>query len=149
MTFGLVPANYSLPELQAVKLTFFAPWVTNQSINQFTSLFSIRQSVSQSSMKSIYPTVTVNPLLHPLFQISAHIFFREECCQYNYQSVFQIMSESAKQKSMVSPLMSSNLLFVMFSPIRFTSVQVGHHGYSSFFSQVSSCDIASNRRLAW
>ena len=46
MTFGLVIANYSLPELQAVKLTFFAPWVTNQSINQFTSLFSIRQSVS-------------------------------------------------------------------------------------------------------
>ena len=27
MTFGLVHASYSLPELQAVKLTFFAPWV--------------------------------------------------------------------------------------------------------------------------
>ena len=46
MTFGVVHANYSLPERQAVKLTFFAPSVTNQSINQYTSLFSIRQSVS-------------------------------------------------------------------------------------------------------
>ena len=27
MTCGLVHASYSLPELQAVKLTFFAPWV--------------------------------------------------------------------------------------------------------------------------
>ena len=27
MTCGLVHANYSLPELQAVKLTFFAPCV--------------------------------------------------------------------------------------------------------------------------
>ena len=26
MTFGLVHADYSLPEWQAVKLTFFAPW---------------------------------------------------------------------------------------------------------------------------
>ena len=26
MTFGLVHASYSLPEWQAVKLTFFAPW---------------------------------------------------------------------------------------------------------------------------
>ena len=27
MTFGLVHASYSLPEWQAVKLTFFAPWL--------------------------------------------------------------------------------------------------------------------------
>ena len=26
ITFGLVRASYSLPEWQAVKLTFFAPW---------------------------------------------------------------------------------------------------------------------------
>ena len=26
MTFGLVHASYSLPEWQAVKMTFFAPW---------------------------------------------------------------------------------------------------------------------------
>ena len=26
MTFGLVHASYSLPEWQAVKPTFFAPW---------------------------------------------------------------------------------------------------------------------------
>ena len=28
MTCGLVYANYSLPEWQAVKLTFFAPWLS-------------------------------------------------------------------------------------------------------------------------
>ena len=27
MTFGVVHASYSLPEWQAVKLTFFAPWL--------------------------------------------------------------------------------------------------------------------------
>ena len=26
MTFGLVNASFSLPEWQAVKMTFFAPW---------------------------------------------------------------------------------------------------------------------------
>ena len=29
MTFGLVHPSYSLPEWQAVKLTFFAPWKEN------------------------------------------------------------------------------------------------------------------------
>ena len=28
MTFGLVNVSFSLPEWQAVKMTFFAPWVT-------------------------------------------------------------------------------------------------------------------------
>ena len=27
MTFGLVHASFSLPEWQALKITFFAPWV--------------------------------------------------------------------------------------------------------------------------
>ena len=31
MTCGLVHANYSLPEWQAVKLTFFAPWLTGKN----------------------------------------------------------------------------------------------------------------------
>ena len=30
ITCGLVHASYSLPEWQAVKLTFFAPWVCHQ-----------------------------------------------------------------------------------------------------------------------
>ena len=34
MTFGLVHANYSLPEWQAVKLTFFAPCLCHLNISQ-------------------------------------------------------------------------------------------------------------------
>ena len=32
MTCGLVHATYSLPEWQAVKLTFFAPWVYSHNV---------------------------------------------------------------------------------------------------------------------
>ena len=32
MTFGLINASFSLPELQAVKMTFFAPWIWGNAI---------------------------------------------------------------------------------------------------------------------
>ena len=38
MTFGLVHGNYSLPEWQAVKLTFFALWVLIQTFTGLTCL---------------------------------------------------------------------------------------------------------------
>ena len=34
MTFGLVNANFSLPEWQAVKITFFAPWSYTRGIER-------------------------------------------------------------------------------------------------------------------
>ena len=34
MTFGLVHANYSLPDWQAVKMTFFAPCLCHSNISQ-------------------------------------------------------------------------------------------------------------------
>ena len=40
MTFGLVHGNYSLPEWQAVKLTFFAPWVFIQTFTGLTCLIA-------------------------------------------------------------------------------------------------------------
>ena len=33
MTFGLVNASFSLPEWQAVKMTFFAPWLLSSLVN--------------------------------------------------------------------------------------------------------------------
>ena len=33
MTFGLVNASFSLPEWQAVKMTFFAPWLLSLLVN--------------------------------------------------------------------------------------------------------------------
>ena len=36
MTFGLVHASYSLPEWQAVKLTFFAPWESKTIVDYLT-----------------------------------------------------------------------------------------------------------------
>ena len=39
MTFGLVHASYSLPEWQAVKLTFFAPCLNQHTLFTLRSLY--------------------------------------------------------------------------------------------------------------
>ena len=52
MTFGLVDVSYSLPEGQAVKLTFFAPWLGgkrtfyNFEIGTNYEIYKIRVNVS-------------------------------------------------------------------------------------------------------
>ena len=53
MTFGEVHASYSIPEWQAVKLTFFAPWWVGK-LMKFISLglpFSFRQENKKQSRK--------------------------------------------------------------------------------------------------
>ena len=39
MTFGLVYSIFSLPEWQALKMTVFAPWLTNVDLDGSVTLF--------------------------------------------------------------------------------------------------------------
>ena len=41
MTFGLVYASFSLPEWQALKMTFFAPWKCSANVKCSTILYSL------------------------------------------------------------------------------------------------------------
>ena len=57
MTFGLVNVSFSLPEWQAVKMTFFAPWVT-QTTRWFFLLYLLNIYISSVRPGSLHCWVT-------------------------------------------------------------------------------------------
>ena len=62
MTFGLVNVSFSLPEWQAVKMTFFAPWLTDEQLKNITeenvpiemSVYPLRFCLKQCEEYMIY-----------------------------------------------------------------------------------------------
>ena len=75
MIFGLVNVSFSLPEWQAVKMTFFAPWADNNLIYQIPGwLLASHTGVFRGARISSLPTnVCLTENIIPFPSLANHI----------------------------------------------------------------------------
>ena len=107
MTFGLENASFTLPEWQAVKMTFFAPWIGDQCVPSNNSISHCRTHFSPS------------PLL-----VSKVVNWPGKVPDLWYNKVsnglaFILLSEPFELEPRVSPLASFGVLFTMAIPLCF------------------------------
>ena len=113
MTSGLVNASFSLPEWQAVKLIFFAPWYVSYPLQdicyvQYFNLswkFFINQKVAFGTKKDMY--IRKEFIFHENTNMAAYYFRRRNMADKTWRDVKKVFT------SATNPLCTNKEFFLV------------------------------------